>query len=62
MCIRDSTKFATLLSKENKVMTFNAFGCMRHTATENLEQLMIAVNSMGGHYGKPGQCLSLIHI
>lgn len=50
------TKFATLLSKENKVMTFNAFGCMRHTATENLEQLMIAVNSMGGHYGKPGQC------
>lgn len=37
-------------------MTFNAFGCMRHTATENLEQLMIAVNSMGGHYGKPGQC------
>ena len=42
--------------KTRSYTTFNAFACMRRTATENLEQLMIAVgNSMGGHYGKPGQ-------
>ena len=52
--VEDITKFARLLGKDSKVMTFNAFGCMRHTATENLEQLMISINSLGGHYGKSG--------
>lgn len=54
--VEDITRFAKLLSKQNKVMTLNSFGCMRNTATENLEQLMMTVNSMGGHYGKPGHC------
>ena len=52
--VEDITKFARLLSKDNKVMTFNSFACMRYLGTENLEQLMITVNSMGGHYGKSG--------
>ena len=52
--VEDITKFARLLGKDNKVMTFNTFGCMRHLATENLLQLMITVNSMGAHYGKSG--------
>ena len=52
--VDDITKFARLLAKDNKVMTFNSFACMRYLGTENLEQLMITVNSMGGHYGKSG--------
>lgn len=52
------TEFARSIGKAHNVWMLHNFGMARCTGAENIPQLFMTITAMGGHIGKPGNCMS----
>ena len=52
------TYLAEALGKTHNVWMMHNFGAARNNGAENLPQIFLTVGCMGGHIGKPGNCVT----
>ena len=52
------TMLATVLGKKNNVWLLHNYAAARNNGAESLPQLFMTVGCMGGHIGKPGNCVA----
>ena len=56
--VEQITELARSIGKTHNVWMLHNFGAARCTGSENIPQLFMTVAAMGGHFGKPGNCMS----
>lgn len=55
------TMLAKELGKENNVWWVHNYGAARNNGAENLPQIFETLAAMGGHMGKPGNCVGAVY-
>ncbi len=59
--VEQITMLARALSKEKNVWFLHGFAVARNAGSENIPQLVMTLGTMGGHIGKPGNCVGMIY-
>ncbi len=57
--VESITMLARALGKKNNVWLLYCFAAARNNGSENLPQMILTIGAMGGHMGKPGNCVGL---
>ena len=57
--VEQITELARVFAKTNNVWFLHSFAAARNDGAENLPQMIMTIGCMGGHMGKPGNCVAL---
>lgn len=57
--VEQITELARVMGKGNNVWFMYSFASARNDGSENVPQIIMTVGAMGGHMGKPGNCVAL---
>ena len=57
--VESITMLARALGKKNNVWLLHSFAFARNDGAENIPQIVMTIGAMGGHCGKPGNCMAL---
>lgn len=57
--VEQITMLARALGKTHNVWILHSFAAARNDGAENIPQIVMTIGAMGGHVGKPGNCMAL---